>query len=86
MQQHASRGAAFGDFDNDGDIDVLILNLNEPPSLLRNDVTGSNHWVKIKLVGTKSNRSAIGAQIVARYAGKMQVQEVIQPSQFLLSQ
>jgi hypothetical protein len=81
-QNHASRGAAFGDFDNDGDIDVLILNLNEPPSLLRNDVAGKNHWIKIKLIGTKSNRSAIGAQIVARYAGKMQVQEVLSQASF----
>ena len=46
---HCSRGCAFGDFDNDGDVDVLIVNLNEPPSLLRNDVTGSGHWIKVKL-------------------------------------
>ena len=59
---HSSRGCAFGDFDNDGDIDILIVNLNEPPSLLRNDVRGAYHWLKIKLIGTKSNRSAIGAQ------------------------
>ena len=38
---HCSRGCAFGDFDNDGDLDILIVNLNEPPSLLRNDVTGA---------------------------------------------
>ncbi len=48
---HCSRGCAFGDFDNDGDLDVLVVNLNEPPSLLRNDLRGSNHWLKIKLVG-----------------------------------
>ena len=47
---HSSRGCAFGDFDNDGDVDVLIVNLNEPPSLLRNDVTGA-HWLKVKLEG-----------------------------------
>src|SRR5881394_183234 len=58
---HCSRGCAFGDFDNDGDLDILVINLNEPPSLLRNDVHGDHHWLKIKLVGTKSNRSAIGA-------------------------
>ncbi len=79
---HASRGCAFGDFDNDGDIDVLIVNLNEPPSLLRNDVTGGNHWVKLKLVGTKSNRSAIGARVLCRYSGKKQVQEVMSQSSF----
>ena len=59
---HCSRGCAFGDFDNDGDIDMLVINLNEPPSLLRNDVTGGGHWIKIKLKGVKSNRSAIGAR------------------------
>jgi len=82
LEPHASRGAAFGDFDNDGDVDVLILNMNEPPSLLRNDVAGANHWVKLKLVGTKSNRSAIGASVTARYAGKQQVQEVLSQASF----
>ena len=79
---HASRGCAFGDFDNDGDIDILILNLNEPPSLLRNDVTGNHRWLKVKLVGTKSNRSAIGARVTARYDGKVQAQEVLSQASF----
>ncbi len=59
---HCSRGCAFGDFDNDGDVDILIVNLNEPPSLLRNDLTGSSRWVKVKLIGRTSSRSAIGAK------------------------
>ena len=62
---HSSRGCAFGDFDNDGDIDVLIMNMNEPPSLLRNDMRKGDkprHWIKVKLIGTKSNRSAIGCR------------------------
>lgn len=79
---HASRGCAFGDFDNDGDIDVLVMNLNEPPSLLRNDVTGNNHWIKVKLIGTKSNRSAIGARVTAHYGGKIQAQEVLSQASF----
>jgi hypothetical protein len=79
---HCSRGCAFGDFDNDGDLDVLIVNLNEPPSLLRNDLRGSNHWLKLKLVGTKSNRSAIGARVVVRYGKKAQAQEVLSQSSF----
>src|SRR5258708_771274 len=58
--QHCSRGCAFGDFDNDGDVDIVVVNLNEPPSLLRNDLTGKVNWLKVKLEGTKSNRSAIG--------------------------
>jgi hypothetical protein len=79
---HSSRGCAFGDFDNDGDIDVLVVNLNEPPSLLRNDLTGGNHWIKVKLIGVKSNRSAIGARVIARYGGKVQAQEVLAQSSF----
>jgi hypothetical protein len=79
---HASRGCAFGDFDNDGDVDVLVMNMNEPPSLLRNDVTGGHHWLKVLLVGVKSNRSAIGARVTARYAGRMHVQEVTAQSSF----
>jgi hypothetical protein len=79
---HASRGCAFGDFDNDGDIDVLIMNLNEPPSLLRNDVKGENRWLKVKLIGTKSNRTAIGARVTARYGGKVQAQEVLSQASY----
>jgi enediyne biosynthesis protein E4 len=82
---HCSRGCAFGDFDNDGDVDILVVNLNEPPSLLRNDVSGSGHWLKVKLVGVKSNRSAIGARVTARYAGKVQAQEMVSQSSFYSS-
>jgi enediyne biosynthesis protein E4 len=73
---HSSRGCAFGDFDNDGDVDVLIMNMNEPPSLLRNDVSGAGHWLKVLLIGTTSNRSAIGSRVTAAYGGKVQAQEV----------
>jgi hypothetical protein len=79
---HASRGCAFGDFDNDGDIDMAIVNLNEAPSLLRNDVSGGGHWLKVKLMGVKSNRSAIGARVTAHYGGRVQAQEVLSQSSF----
>jgi len=79
---HSSRSCAFGDFDNDGDLDILIVNLNEPPSLLRNDVSGDRRWVKVRLVGARSNRSAIGARVIARYGGKQQTQEVISQSSY----
>ncbi len=79
---HCSRGCAFGDFDNDGDVDMLIVNLNEPPSLLRNDLRSAGNWLKVRLVGTKSNRSAIGSRIVARYGGKIQAQSVTAQSSF----
>ncbi len=82
---HCSRGCAFGDFDNDGDLDVLIVNLNEPPSLLRNDVTGSNHWLKVKLEGMISNRSAIGARVLLRCGGTMQAQALVSQSSFYSS-
>jgi hypothetical protein len=79
---HASRGCAFGDFDNDGDMDILVMNMNEPPSLLRNDVSGAHHWLKVLLFGTKTNRSAIGTRVVASYAGRRQAQEVSAQSSF----
>jgi len=82
---HCGRGAAFGDFDNDGDMDVLIMNVNEPPSLLRNDAPTGNHWLKIRLEGTKSNRSAIGARVLVRYGGKVQVQEQMSGTSFICS-
>jgi len=80
---HSSRGCAAGDFDNDGDVDILIVNHNEPPSLLRNDVTGGHHWIKVKLTGVQSNRSAIGARVTARYGDKTQAQEVLSQSSYL---
>ena len=82
-EAHSSRGAAFGDFDNDGDVDILIVNLNEPPSLLRNDIGGTDHWLKVLLVGTASNRSAIGAQVVATYGQTKQAQAVLAQSSYL---
>jgi len=81
-EAHCSRGCAFGDFDNDGDIDVLIVNLNEPPSLLRNDIRRKQNWLKVKLEGVKSNRSAIGARVLAHYGGKSQAQTVLSQSSF----
>jgi hypothetical protein len=79
---HTSRGCAFGDFDNDGDVDILVMNMNEPPSLLRNDVSSGGHWLKVLLVGVTSNRSAIGARVQARYGGRTQAQEVTAQSSF----
>jgi hypothetical protein len=84
-EAHCSRGCAFGDFDNDGDVDILIVNLNEPPSLLRNDLQGNQNWLKVKLEGVKSNRSAIGARVLVRYGGKVQAQAVVSQSSFYSS-
>jgi len=79
---HASRGCAFGDFDNDGDMDVVVININEPPSLLRNDVSSGGHWLKVLLHGVHSNRSAIGARVIANYGNRRQAQEVLAQSSF----
>ena len=80
---HQSRGCAFGDFDNDGDLDILVMNMNEPPSLLRNDAPAHNHWLKVRLEGTKCNRSAIGSRVTVRFNGKAHVQELVSQSSYI---
>jgi hypothetical protein len=68
----ASRGCAFGDFDNDGDLDVVVNCVNDLPQLLRCDTTLKNNWIKVRTIGVKSNRSGIGARLrcVTRAAGE----------------
>jgi hypothetical protein len=63
-------------------MDVLIMNMNEPPSLLRNEVDPKQHWVKVKLEGVKSNRTAIGARVIVHYGDKKQVQAVASQSSY----
>ena len=81
-----SRGAAFGDYDNDGDIDILITNSNQTPDLLEN--TGlkdknPNHWLVLETVGTKSNRDGIGARVKVTVNGTEQIREVKSGSSYL---
>ena len=76
LEAHSSRGCAFGDFDNDGKLEILIANLGEPPSLLKNTAPNTNHWLSVKLEGTGSNRSAIGARITLTAGGRKQIREV----------
>ena len=71
-----SRGCAFGDLDNDGDIDIVINNLDAAPSLLRNDGGNRRSWIIVQCEGTRSNRSAIGTRLVLRNGTGQQVREV----------
>ena len=72
----SSRGAAFGDYDNDGGMDALILNMNELPSLLHNVDGNKQNWIKLKLVGTRCNRTAIGARAHVITGKHVQMDEV----------
>jgi hypothetical protein len=74
--RHSSRGAAFGDYDNDGGMDILILNMNEAPSLLHNVGGKKQNWIKLKLIGTKCNRTAIGARARVITGKHVQMAEV----------
>jgi hypothetical protein len=77
-----SRGCAFGDFDNDGDVDIVVNNLDAPPSLLRNDGGNRNHSLLVKCVGTRSNRSAIGARVRVVTGERTQIDEVMSGSSY----
>ena len=78
-----SRGAAFGDYDLDGDMDVLVANINDSPSLMRNDSELKNRWIRLNLVGLESNKSAIGARVVVYSDGLTQTDEVRSGSSYL---
>jgi hypothetical protein len=78
----SSRGAAFGDYDDDGDVDVLVMNMNEPPSLLRNELRSDNRWLKVKLAGVRSNRAGIGATVVVTAGGRRQARAVLSQSSY----
>ena len=80
--ENLGRGCAFGDFDNDGDVDVVVNNLDGPPTLLRNDGGNRNNWILIKCVGTRSNRSGIGTRVKVTSAGHSQIDEVMSGSSY----
>jgi hypothetical protein len=83
LAPHSSRGCAFGDFNNDGNLDILIMNMSQPPSLLKNENRSSNHWLVVKAMGTRSNRSAIGARVAVTAGGRQQIREVLSGSSYL---
>lgn len=76
LTSRCSRGAAFGDLFHTGQIDVVINNINDRPTLLRNETPSPNSWVLIKLVGTRTNRAAIGSRVIVETENARQVQEV----------
>ena len=74
--QESSRGTAFGDLDNDGDVDVVVWNMDAPPTVLRNDGGNANHWLIVELVGKGGNRQAVGGQVSVYLQGKRQMRQV----------
>jgi hypothetical protein len=82
LAEDVGRGCAFGDFDNDGDVDVIVNNLDGPPTLLRNDAANGNRSILVKCVGTRSNRSAIGARVRVTSGGHRQIAEVMSGSSY----
>src|SRR5437899_8939313 len=82
LAENLGRGCAFGDFDNDGDVDVIVNNLDGPPTLLRNDGGNRNNWILIKCVGTRSNRSAIGTRVKVTCGDHSQIDEVMSGSSY----
>ncbi len=79
------RGAAFGDYDNDGDVDIFIVNNHAPPTLLRNDGGNRNNWLHVELVGVEGNRNAVGAKIQLKTADRSQVREIYAGESYMSS-
>ena len=85
LPKRVSRGAAFGDYDNDGDIDIFLNNSNQPATLLQNDGGNSNHWLTIQLIGTQSNVSGIGTKMLLK-AGDLSLFREVRSGASYLSQ
>src|SRR5207302_8559435 len=82
LQLHAGRGAAMGDYDNDGAMDIAVNHCGEPASLLHNETASPNHWIRLQLQGTRhlnttgSNRDAVGARVTVKVSGRTLVRHV----------
>ena len=82
-QQQVSRGSAFGDLDNDGDIDIVVSNLNDHPVILWNVTEHTSNWFILKLIGTSDNQSAIGTRVKIKIDQQIQIREVKSGSGYL---
>ena len=78
-----SRGAAFGDYDNDGDVDVLVNNLDDRPALLRNDGGNQNRFLQVRALSGKPGKDAIGARVTIKASGLLQVREILSGSSYM---
>ena len=78
-----ARGLATGDYDNDGDQDFFVLNIDQPSLLLRNDGGNRNNWLDIKLVGSKSNRDGVGAKVTVRAGEWIRIEEKMSATSYL---
>ena len=85
LPTHVGRGATFGDYDNDGDVDIFVVNNHAPATLLRNDGGNRNRWLHIELVGTGGNRNAIGAKIQLITANRTQIREIYAGDSYMSS-
>lgn len=87
VERHCTRGVVFADLDNDGDLEIVMWNRNEPPSLLRNDlkVPSQRHWLQVELQSDAGNRNGIGAQVTVPYGARKQTQAVLSQSSFYSS-
>lgn len=82
MAEWAGRGCAIGDLDNDGKLEIVVNNIDAAPSLLRNRAKSETNWLLVKLTGTKSNRSAIGARVIVEAGGRRRIGEVMSGSSY----
>jgi hypothetical protein len=83
--KHVGRGAAVGDFDNDGDLDIVVSNCGQAPNLIRNDGGNRNHWLAIKARGRESNSFGIGARVKVEAGGRAQIKEIYSAGSYLSS-